>query len=110
MIRTKTEAALDPWIAEASASLLASFAEGLAKSEAAVRAAITQPWSNGQTEGQVNRLKMIKRQRRLCASPALRWRRCLDGARGSRVIFGTAQVVDAVMSSAFCAENRVRWP
>jgi transposase len=62
MIRTKTEAALDPWIAEARASLLASFAEGIAKSEAAVRAAITQPWSNGQTEGQVNRLKMIKRQ------------------------------------------------
>ena len=62
MIRTKTETALDPWIAEARASLLASFAEGIAKSEAAVRAAITQPWSNGQTEGQVNRLKMVKRQ------------------------------------------------
>jgi hypothetical protein len=29
---------------------------------AAVRAAITQPWSNGQTEGQVNKLKMVKRQ------------------------------------------------
>jgi transposase len=62
MIRTKTEAALDPWIVEARASLLASFAEAIAKSEAAVRAAITQLWSNGQTEGQVNRLKMIKRQ------------------------------------------------
>jgi hypothetical protein len=60
MIRTKTEAALDPWIAEARASLLSSFAEGIAKSEAAVRAAITQPWSNGQTEGQVNRLKMTE--------------------------------------------------
>jgi len=61
MIRTKTEAALDPG-SPGKASLLASFAEGIAKSEAAVRAAITQPWSNGQTEGQVNRLKMIKRQ------------------------------------------------
>ncbi len=28
----------------------------------AVHAAIALPWSNGQTEGQVNRLKMLKRQ------------------------------------------------
>jgi hypothetical protein len=62
MIRMKIEVDLEPWIAEASASLLASFAAGIAKSKAAVRAAITQPWSNGQTEGQVNKLKMVKRQ------------------------------------------------
>jgi transposase len=62
MIRMKIEADLESWIAEASASLLASFAAGIAKSKAAVRAAITQPWSNGQTEGQVNKLKMVKRQ------------------------------------------------
>jgi transposase len=29
---------------------------------AAVRAALTEPWSNGQAEGQVNRLKLLKRQ------------------------------------------------
>ncbi|BDA83971.1 hypothetical protein Sa4125_15130 [Aureimonas sp. SA4125] len=29
---------------------------------AAVRAAVTEPWSNGQTEGHVNRLKLVKRQ------------------------------------------------
>ena len=62
MIRMKIEGDLEPWIAEASASLLASFAAGIAKSKAAVHAAITQPWSNGQTEGQVNKLKMVKRQ------------------------------------------------
>ncbi len=28
----------------------------------AVRNAVTEPWSNGQTEGQINRLKMLKRQ------------------------------------------------
>ena len=28
---------------------------------AAVRNAITESWSNGQTEGQINRLKMLKR-------------------------------------------------
>jgi transposase len=38
-----------------------SFADGLLKDEAAVRAAMTYDWSNGQVEGQVNRLKMIKR-------------------------------------------------
>ena len=27
-----------------------------------VRAAISEPWSNGQTEGQVNKLKVVKRQ------------------------------------------------
>jgi transposase len=29
---------------------------------AAVRAALTEPWSSGQAEGQINRLKLIKRQ------------------------------------------------
>ncbi len=29
---------------------------------AAVRAALTLPWSNGQAEGQINRLKLLKRQ------------------------------------------------
>ena len=29
---------------------------------AAVLAALTQPWSNGQTEGQITRLKLVKRQ------------------------------------------------
>jgi transposase len=41
---------------------LASFAGGVAKDEAAVRAAITLPWSNGQTEGQITKLKLVKRQ------------------------------------------------
>jgi transposase len=40
----------------------ASFANGVAKDEAAVRAAITLPWSNGQTEGQITRLKVVRRQ------------------------------------------------
>jgi transposase len=31
------------------------------KDEAPVRAAMTYDWSNGQVEGNVNRLKMIKR-------------------------------------------------
>jgi len=62
MIRRKITEDLDPWIMEAKASLLASFATGVTKDKAAVVAAITEPWSNGQTEGQVNRLKMLNRQ------------------------------------------------
>ena len=62
MIRRKTEAGLIPWIQRARASLVASFASGVVRDEAAVRAAITSPWSNGQTEGQLTRLKLVRRQ------------------------------------------------
>ncbi len=41
---------------------LHSFVTGLRKDWDAVRAAITSEWSNGMVEGQVNRLKLIKRQ------------------------------------------------
>jgi transposase len=41
---------------------LRTFARGLEADETAVRAALSTEWSNGQVEGQVNRLKMIKRQ------------------------------------------------
>lgn len=40
----------------------ARFAAGLRADEAAVVAALTTPWSNGPVEGQVSRLKAIKRQ------------------------------------------------
>ena len=62
MIRRKTEADLAPWIADADIGLLASFASGIRRDHAAVRAAIAEPWSNGQTEGQITRLKLVKRQ------------------------------------------------
>jgi transposase len=39
-----------------------TFARGLAQDGAAVRAAFTSPWSNGQTEGQITKLKLLKRQ------------------------------------------------
>ena len=41
---------------------MASFASGLTKDQSAVAAALTQPWSNGQTKGQITRLKLVKRQ------------------------------------------------
>jgi transposase len=62
MIRRSAGAELLPWIERARASLVASFARGVTNDEAAVQAAITSPWSNGQTEGQITRLKLVKRQ------------------------------------------------
>jgi transposase len=62
MIRHKDEADLHPWIAAATSSLVAPFANGIAKDAAAARAAVAMPWSNGQTEGQITRLKLVKRQ------------------------------------------------
>jgi len=56
---------LDAWLAEARAcgiAAVATFAAGLEQDGAAVRAALTEPWSSGQAEGQVNRLKLLKRQ------------------------------------------------
>ena len=62
MVRQKAEADLEPWITDAAPSLIASFTSGITNDLAAVRAAITEPWSNGQVEGQVNKLKLVKRQ------------------------------------------------
>ena len=56
---------LDGWLAEARSCGVAAvetFAAGLEQDGAAVRAALTTPWSSGQTEGQINRLKLLKRQ------------------------------------------------
>jgi len=43
-------------------ALVASFANGVVKDKAAVEAGIDLPWSNGQTEGQITKLKLVKRQ------------------------------------------------
>jgi transposase len=62
MIRKKIEVELDPWITDAGPSLITSFATGIKKDKDSVRAAIIEPWSNGQTEGQITKLKLVKRQ------------------------------------------------
>ncbi|GAC1541394.1 MAG: hypothetical protein NVS2B4_20540 [Ramlibacter sp.] len=62
LVRTHTSDALTPWLADAEHSKLRGFAAGLRQDEQAVRAALTLPWSSGQVEGQVTRLKMVKRQ------------------------------------------------
>jgi transposase len=64
MIREHTGQPLDTWIGSVEASRLPeleSFAKGIQQDKAAVVAGLTLPWSNGPTEGHVNRLKLIKR-------------------------------------------------
>ena len=62
IVREHKVGELSRWIVDAANSDMSSFATGLRQDEAAVRAALQLPWSNGQTEGQITRLKLIKRQ------------------------------------------------
>ena len=65
LIRHRSEEDLSTWQAGVYASGLAelgSFARGLDRDRRAVEAALCERWSNGVTEGHVNRLKLIKRQ------------------------------------------------
>lgn len=65
LVATRDLAALGRWLADALTSSLPSFvalANGITADRSAVEGALTMPWPNGQTEGQVQRLKLIKRQ------------------------------------------------
>jgi len=64
ILRGKDTEKLDVWLHDADRSGLYGirrFARTLRQDLAAVRNAITETWSNGQTEGQINRLKTLKR-------------------------------------------------
>jgi transposase len=65
LLKERQVEALDSWVKRAKAchvTELTSFVNGIRRDYAAVRAACSLPWSNGTTEGQVNRLKFLKRQ------------------------------------------------
>jgi transposase len=65
IVRERRGEELPQWLADAQASAIreiGQFAIKIRKDEAAVRAGCTLSWSNGQTEGQVTRLKLLKRQ------------------------------------------------
>ena len=65
LVRTRQPDRLDSWLERARTSAveaLRRFAQGLRDDYAAVKAGVTVPWSNGPVEGQINRLKMLKRQ------------------------------------------------
>ena len=55
---------LDAWLIDARASgiyAMQRFARTIRQDLEAVRNAVSEPWSNGQTEGQINKLKTLKR-------------------------------------------------
>lgn len=65
LVRERRAADFDAWLAWAAtcdSAAMRGFAASLRRDAAAVRAALQDEWNNGQTEGQVNRLKMLKRQ------------------------------------------------
>ena len=65
MLRERQGEHLDAWLTQVEAqgvSELKSFAQGLKKDYDAVKAGLTQIWSQGPVEGHVHRLKLLKRQ------------------------------------------------
>jgi transposase len=65
MLRTRTGELLDTWLDQVQSSHLPelqSFAAGIEKDKDAVRAGLTWWINNGMVEGQVTKLKLIKRQ------------------------------------------------
>ena len=64
LMRGKDASKLDAWVLDAGGSGIHGirrFAATLRQDATAVRNAICERWSNGQTEGQINRLKTLKR-------------------------------------------------
>jgi transposase len=65
MVKNREGDELDGWLEEAGACrapALRNFAAGLGKDLSAVRAGLTEEWSNGPVEGFVHKLKLLKRQ------------------------------------------------
>jgi len=65
MVSQRSPDLLDGWLMKmevCGVRKLQNFASGLRQDYKAVKAALSYDWSNGQVEGQVNRLKMIKHQ------------------------------------------------
>lgn len=74
MLKSRSVGKLGAWLKDAQKSGLYAmqrFARTAQRDIDAVRNAITEPWSNGQTEGQINRLKSLKRTMYGRASPEL---------------------------------------
>jgi transposase len=83
MARERTGQRFAAWLTRATTSGITEldrFARGLTDDCAAVEAGLSQEWSNGQTEGQVNKLKLLKRQTYGRANFDLLRRRVLQAA------------------------------
>ena len=83
MVRQRKPESFDGWLqacATGGIPELQSFAKGLAQEDASIRAALREPWSSGQVEGQVTRIKLLKRQMYGRAKFALLRQRVLHAA------------------------------
>jgi transposase len=61
LVRERDNAGLGPWLERCRDGPLRSLAASLSRDHAAVEAALSLPWSTSPVEGQINRLKLIKR-------------------------------------------------
>jgi transposase len=64
LVRQRHPQQLEPWLARAATSARGAwqrFAKGLRHDDDAVKAGVTLPWSSGPVEGQITRLKLLKR-------------------------------------------------
>ena len=83
LVREGQGDALDAWLEDASTSGLPefhSFATGLRRDHSALAAAVSLPYRTGQTEGQITKLKLLKRSMYGRASFELLRRRVLLAA------------------------------
>jgi transposase len=62
ILRERDPVAFEAWLTSARTMALHGFVTGIVGDLAAVRAPLSQPWSNGPVGGQINRLKLLKRQ------------------------------------------------
>jgi transposase len=71
LLRNRHADRLASWLrcaAKSTAKAFRRLAKSFRRDYAAIKAGIALPWSTGPVEGQINRLKMIKRQMFGCAS------------------------------------------
>jgi transposase len=64
IVRERDVEAFDPWLEQCAICGLPdleTFGQGLQKDYSAIKAALTLPYSNGPVEGQINKLKFVKR-------------------------------------------------
>jgi transposase len=61
LLRRKVDGNFDQILTAADGTILARFAAGLRRDAKAIRAALELPWTTSPVEGQISRLKMLKR-------------------------------------------------
>jgi transposase len=61
LLRRDSQERLDGVLDSAAGTSLASFAASIRRDQAAVQAALNLPWTSSPAEGQINRLKTLKR-------------------------------------------------